>query len=243
MSKQPKLILRESCIHDVSGGWAKGTFVEMGAGTGGMTQLFLERGFRGACHDIGADSRAMMRNNLAAYGQMILVPENLDELPKADCDYLLAFEVLEHINTDLEVLRDWSQYIKPGGRLLVSVPAHQRKYGKSDELVGHVRRYEKAELQQLLESAGFADVRIVNYGFPITELTRRFSNFLVRNERAYDSMNSEQRSIRSAQAQPKVIAQWLKFCSGRLMTPFCVVQRWFYGMDWGDGYVATAVKR
>ena len=185
----------------------------------------------------------MMRANLADYGQAVRVPELIDELPKAAYDYLLAFEVLEHINDDLAALRAWAEYCKPGGRLLVSVPAHQRKYGKSDELVGHVRRYEKEQLRTLLESAGFVGVRIINYGFPVTELTRRFSNFLVRNERGYDDLNAEQRSIRSAQAKPPVIARWLKIFSGRLVAPFCAVQRWFYGVDWGDGYVATAVKR
>ena len=49
MSKQPKLVLRESAVHDASRDWAPGRFVEMGAGTGYMTTLFLERGFTGAC--------------------------------------------------------------------------------------------------------------------------------------------------------------------------------------------------
>lgn len=185
----------------------------------------------------------MMRANLATYGQAIRVVDQINELPQAASDYLFAFEVLEHIEDDLPVLRDWAECLKSGGHLLVSVPAHQRKYGKSDALAGHVRRYEKDQLRVLLESAGFIDVRIVNYGYPVTELTRSFSNFLVRNERGYDHLNAEQRSIRSAQAKPRVIDRWLKVFSGRLVVPFCIVQRWFYNADWGDGYVATAIKR
>lgn len=57
MKKQPKLILRESCIDDVTRAWPAGSFVEMGAGTGQMSRLFLERGFTGAAHDLGVDSR------------------------------------------------------------------------------------------------------------------------------------------------------------------------------------------
>lgn len=56
-------------------------------------------------------------------------------------------------------------------------------------------------------------------------------------------MNPEQRSIRSAQAQPKVIVRWLKMLNGGLVNPLRIVQRWFYRFDLGDGYVATAVKR
>lgn len=243
MAKQPKLVLRESCVYDMSRDWPPGDFVEMGAGTGGMTRLFLDRGFSGACHDLGEDSRAMMRANLAGYGQKIQIADRIEDLPDEWYDYLLAFEVLEHIEGDLDALRAWSRCLKRGGRLLVSVPGHQHKFGKSDELVGHVRRYEKAQLRALIEEAGFTDLRIVNYGFPVTEITRRFSNFLVRNERSYDAMDTVQRSIRSAQVKPKAISGWLKVFSGRLVTPFCFVQRWFYGIDLGDGFVATAVKR
>jgi hypothetical protein len=134
------------------------------------------------------------------------------------------------------------RFLKPGGRILASVPAHQRKYGRSDEIVGHVRRYEKQELRGLLEATGSGDIRIVNYGFPVTEATRRLSNWMIRNDRSYEDMTPAQRSIRSAQAQPKVINRVLAPIGDGLFTPFCVIQRWFYERDWGDGYVATGVK-
>lgn len=242
MAKQPKLVLRESCVADLSRHWNVGRFVEMGAGTGGMTRIFLDRDFWGACHDLGADSREMIRENLRAYGSKIAVINDLSGLEPGGFDYLFAFEVLEHIADDMDALREWTLSLKEGGRLMVSVPAHARKFGKSDELVGHVRRYEKAQLQSLLENAGYTDVRIVNYGFPVTEITRRFSNYLVRNDHSYQGLSAEQRSVRSAQVQPKVIARWLKAFSGRLVFPFCIVQRWFYAFDLGDGYIATAVK-
>lgn len=243
MKKQPKLVLRESAIHDVSRDWPPGRFVEMGAGTGHMTHIFLKRGFDGACHDLGADSRQMMRENLADAGERIAVVEDLTQLSPASFDYLLAFEVLEHIGNDLEVFRGWVRYLKPGGRVLVSVPAHMSKYGRSDEIVGHVRRYEKAALRDLLEQAGVKDVNIVNYGFPITELTRRISNRLIRNDRSYDGMSPEQRSIRSAQAKPMAINRALSLLSGQLVMPFCIVQRWFYRWDLGDGYIACGIKQ
>lgn len=243
MKKQPKLVLRESAVHDLSRDWPPGRFVEMGAGTGHMTRIFLDRGFNGASHDLGADSRRMMRENLAYAGERIAVVEDLAALPPASFDYLLAFEVLEHIDADLEVFRDWMRYLRPGGCVLVSVPAHMGKYGRSDEIVGHVRRYEKAALRDLLERSGVEDVRIVNYGFPLTELTRRLSNRIIRDDHSYDGMSPEQRSIRSAQAKPKAINRALSLVSGRLVTPFCIVQRWFYRWDLGDGYVACGIKR
>lgn len=242
MKRQPKLILRESCVADLSAHWPLGRFVEMGAGTGYMTQRFLDRGFTGACHDLGEDSRQMIRQNLAPAGDRIRVVDDLAELAPSSFDYLLAFEVLEHIENDEVALREWMRYLKPNGRILVSVPAHQRKYGRSDEIVGHVRRYEREQLRTLLQNAGCSDVHIVNYGFPVTEATRRLSNWLIRNDRSYEGMTPEQRSIRSAQAKPKVINKVLAPIGDGSFAPFCAIQRWFYERDWGDGYMATAVK-
>ena len=240
--KQPKLILRESAIDDVIRDWTSGRFLEMGAGTGYMTRFLLDRGHTGAASDLGEDSRAMMRRNLVFAGDRIQVFDSMEQLLPASFDYLAAFEVLEHIEEDLAVLMEWATYLRPGGRAIFTVPAHQRKFGRSDELVGHVRRYEKRELMELLERAGFSQIRIINYGFPITELTRRLSNRIVAKDASYDNMNAQERSIRSAQAQPKRIARVLSWVDGRLFSPFCEVQRWFYHRDWGDGYVAHAIK-
>jgi SAM-dependent methyltransferase len=185
----------------------------------------------------------MLRENLAYAGDRMTIVDELAALPDAAFDYLLAFEVLEHIDHDAEVLRSWVRHLKPGGRILVSVPAHQRKFGRSDEIVGHVRRYEKATLQTLLAGAGIEDIRIVNYGFPITELTRWLSNRLIRSDNSYEGLTPEQRSIRSAQARPKTINRALSLVSSNLFLPFRSVQRWFYRYDLGDGYVACGVKR
>ena len=241
-TKQPKLVLREHCVDDMSAGWDPGRLLEVGAGTGYMTRRFLDRGFSGACYDLGVDSRQMIRNNLADFGERMQVVESLDVLPAEAFEYLFAFEVLEHIEQDADALSAWTKHLRPGGRLLLSVPAHARKYGRSDELVGHVRRYERSELRRLLEAVGFDEIRIVNYGYPVTELTRRLSNLLVKGDNTYDALTAEQRSIRSAQAKPKVINRWLSIFSGKLVLPFCTVQRWFYRYDLGDGYVASAVK-
>ena len=98
-------------------------------------------------------------------------------------------------------------------------------------------------MHRLLQDAGVEDISIINYGYPVTELTRRLSNRLVRNDHSYEDMTVEQRSIRSAQAKPRVIGRVLSLFSDKLVLPFCVVQRWFYRRDLGDGYVACGVKR
>jgi hypothetical protein len=43
--------------------------------------------------------------------------------------------------------------------------------------------------------------------------------------------------------QPEAVTRALSLLSDKLILPFCVVQRWFYNRDLGDGYVACGVKR
>lgn len=241
-SRQPKLILRENCVQDVSRLWEPRNFLEMGAGTGYMTNLFLSRGFSGACSDLGESNREKMRRNLSTYGERVSIVDEASALLAGTFDYLFAFEVLEHIVEDASVLGTWAKYLHSGGRVLISVPAHKRKFGRSDEITGHVRRYERDELEKLLVSAGFRDIQIVNYGFPLTEITRRVSNWLVRADSSYDGLTMEQRSIQSAQAKPRVITRALSVISEKVFSPFVVLQRLFYRWDLGDGYVATAIK-
>jgi SAM-dependent methyltransferase len=241
--KQPKLVLRESCVQDMTRDWPPGSFFEAGAGTGHMSTLFLARGFTGACHDMGETSRALMRERFRVEPRMMVV-DDIEELSDESFDYLLAFEVLEHIERDADMLSQWAKKLRRGGRLLVSVPAHQRKYGASDAMVGHVRRYERHQLISTLEQAGFSDINIVNYGWPVTELTRRISNKMIGGKQeGFDGLSAQERSIRSAQAKPRVIDVLLRVLGGNVFIPFAWLQRLLYRYDFGDGLVASAIRR
>jgi SAM-dependent methyltransferase len=82
-------------------------------------------------------------------------------------DLVCAFEVLEHIEDDVAALKDWSSYIRPGGHLMLSVPAWQRRFGSMDKMVGHFRRYDPDQMFSVLTEAGFTAPRVELYGFPL----------------------------------------------------------------------------
>jgi SAM-dependent methyltransferase len=241
-SRQPTLILRESCIADVTRSWPPGSFIEVGAGTGYMTSKFLNRGFHGACYDLGDESRQRLRENLAPYRDRMAVVDDLGCLTPASFDYLFAFEVLEHIDDDEAALQDWTRYLRPNGRIMLTVPAHARKYGKSDEVVGHIRRYERHELMELLTATGYSDIHLSNYGFPLTSVTRMVSNLLVAREREHLNLSPVERSLRSSFSRPKNVRNVLGSLDERMFAPFKALQRIFYGRDWGDGLLAVASR-
>ena len=68
--------------------------------------------------------------------------------------------VMEHIEDDLAEFELAYKALKPGGKLIVYVPALQAIYGEFDSKVGHYRRYSKGRLKSLCEHAGFRIVRL-----------------------------------------------------------------------------------
>lgn len=80
---------------------------------------------------------------------------NLKTIPDASVDYLFTLNVLEHIEDDSAAMNEIYRVIKPGGRLLVYVPAFMILYTSMDSHVGHRRRYNLPELKKLVGNAGF----------------------------------------------------------------------------------------
>ena len=96
---------------------------------------------------------------------------NYNQNPQADV--VMCFEVLEHIKEDGDAVEKMRQWLKPGGYLIISVPAHMSMWGKDDEVVGHARRYEKQELNGLIEKAGLSVIQFYAYGFPWMNILKK----------------------------------------------------------------------
>jgi SAM-dependent methyltransferase len=91
----------------------------------------------------------------------------LEEVRPPAADLVCAFEVLEHLEDDRMALGKWRSYIRPGGHLLLSMPAHPHRFGPRDTLAGHFRRYPPGGLKSLVESVGMVDVSCQLYGGPL----------------------------------------------------------------------------
>jgi SAM-dependent methyltransferase len=66
------------------------------------------------------------------------------------------FDVLEHIAEDRETLRSLHEMLAPGGKLILTVPAHQFLWSHFDEAAHHCRRYSPAHIRRSLSETGFA---------------------------------------------------------------------------------------
>lgn len=88
-----------------------------------------------------------------------------DALPFRDgsFDVVGSFDVLEHLPQDDVALREQARVTRNGGHVVAAVPADQRLWSVHDENVGHVRRYDRASLQDLGERGGLRLRRLTSF--------------------------------------------------------------------------------
>jgi SAM-dependent methyltransferase len=77
-------------------------------------------------------------------------------------DLVTALDVVEHIEDDRGALRELYRVIRPGGMLMISVPAYKFLWGAQDEISHHKRRYTTPEIRERMIEAGFK-VRRLSY--------------------------------------------------------------------------------
>jgi len=77
-------------------------------------------------------------------------------------DVVCMFDTLEHLSADTKVLDEVNRVLRPGGRVVLTVPAYRKLWSYFDESSHHQRRYDKAELRQKMEMAGF-DVEMFSH--------------------------------------------------------------------------------
>ena len=144
--------------------------LEIGAGFGNMTRHLTPREMIIAS-DLDAVALEYLRGafrddpsiRIASY-RFPLQPGERRELESLALDTVVCLNVLEHIEDDVSTLADLLSILRPGGRLVLIVPAHARLYSSLDVHLRHFRRYEKPELEKKIRDAGFVleDCRFLN---------------------------------------------------------------------------------
>jgi len=126
--------------------------LDVGCGTGTMlTHLARFGDARGVDMDLEAVGYCHDR------GLLHVTQSGADSLPfeKDRFDLVTALDVVEHIDDDLAALREMRRVIKPGGLLLLTVPAYRFLWGRQDDINLHKRRYVARELRSRLQTASF----------------------------------------------------------------------------------------
>lgn len=115
--------------------------------------------------------------------------------PTEKFDAIIYIDVVEHIENDKAELILAAKYLKPGGKLVVLVPAHQFLYSPFDKAIGHYRRYDKGMMKAIspselktktifyLDSVGLlastANKLFLKQSYPTLQQVKTWDNLLV----------------------------------------------------------------
>lgn len=145
----------------------RGDVLEIGSGIGNISRAVVARATTAVLSDLErpyleALERAFgddPRVTVAAYDLEVDPPP---EVAGRRFDAIVAVNVIEHIQDDHALVRRLAALLKPGGKLVVYVPACPFAYGSVDRALGHYRRYTPEGLGALLAGAGL-DVERPSY--------------------------------------------------------------------------------
>ena len=130
---------------------AKARILEVGCGTGHNIQM-LEQFGKVDGIEIDPEARAFAEKRLGRKIASAPLPE-LPGIKRGQYDLVAALDVVEHIEDDRAAIAALASCLRPGGKLLVTVPAHQWMWSAHDELNHHKRRYSKSGLGRLIQVA------------------------------------------------------------------------------------------
>jgi SAM-dependent methyltransferase len=124
--------------------------MDFGAGIGTFSKRLRMAGYQVKC----IEPDLVQRERLEEQGFDTFA--NITSVPDNSVSFIFSLNVFEHIEHDTIAIREVHQKLKPGGALLIYVPAFECLRTSLDEKVCHYRRYTKTTLRRLVEQEGFA---------------------------------------------------------------------------------------
>lgn len=241
-----RFLLRRARILELLRRLAPGSLIEVGCGAGALLHE-LARGHR---RTFGLETSEQARGIAksiaeAGHGNQVILSE---AQPGWECshDLVCAFDVLEHIEDDNEAISLWSNWLKPGGHLCVSVPAHRKRWGAGDEWAGHWRRYDRPEIECILQKHGLIIEHLECYGFPLANLTEwwgdRFYRQLLEQRNTYSRAEATASSGIDRSAYLRAFAKMNSLPGKMILKVALVLQVVTRRTNWGSGYLVLARK-
>lgn len=150
-------------------------FLEVGCGTG-----FVLSGIRKALPALALNGSEVFSAGLAFAAERLpgveLFQMDARRIPfREEFDCIGAFDVLEHVKEDEEVLAQMFRATRRHGGILLTVPHHPFLWSPVDDYARHVRRYRTHELSEKVRRAGFTFIRATSFVsllFPALMLSR-----------------------------------------------------------------------
>ncbi len=147
--------------------------LEIGCGTGHNLPMLAQFGTVDAI-EIDPAARAIASERLGRAVGAAPLPE-LPGVERGAYDLVAVLDVVEHIEDDVAALAAMRACLKPGGKILIAVPAHQWMWSAHDVVNHHHRRYSKPTLVRAIRAAGLKERGLTYFNsllFPLAAAAR-----------------------------------------------------------------------
>jgi len=246
----PRYVLRRDRVLKLLRHLARGRLLEIGCGAGALLYDLSSMGF-----SVEAVETSPAAREIACYinqgDPRVTIHREIQKHWEETFDYILAFEVLEHIEDDVSALREWWNCLKFSGYMLLSVPAHPERWNATDQWAGHIRRYERAGLERILEQAGFQVIHTECYGFPLANLIepfralyhrRQLKRWKLFHDNEYEGSHDDRSGTERA-LETQLYGLQSNWFGTKTMQFFCRLQGMFSDTDWGNGFLTLCQKK
>ena len=173
-------------------------FLEIGCGNG-IAVNQIENEFNCIVDGCDLNEPAMLLSKPSRGKKLLYNIYDKHQLLVNKYDGIILLDVLEHITNPVDFLSTANMSAKENGLVIINVPAYQWLYSNYDLYVGHIKRYNKADMEQLMKSSGLEIVKMQYWGallIPIAVLRK----FLIANKK--------EDVIKSGFKPPSKIADW-----------------------------------
>lgn len=151
-------------IYGIFRPFVSGRVAELGAGTGTFSRLIEPDSHHLDLVEPSEHLVPELRAKFAGRGPVSIHHTSLEQFigdaPAESFDTLVLVNVLEHVESDHEAVAEFCRALRPGGHLLVFVPALPGLYSPLDRSLGHYRRYVAQDLGELVQRNGFECVKL-----------------------------------------------------------------------------------
>ena len=163
-----------------------GRFIEIGPGSGEITNLLLENGWRGTSFDLETATIDTLKIRFKAQIERGDFSVRNDDFITAEpgetkVDLVISCMVMEHLDSEdeLKYMQQAAKCLAAGGKMIGLVPASPNHWGIEDDIAGHFRRYTRQAILDLMQRANWQHQYTAGLTFPVSNILLPVSNYLV----------------------------------------------------------------
>lgn len=155
--------------------YCRGNILEIGSGIGNISKYFLDDNFDISLSDLSSEYFRILEEKFKEYRNLkglFTLDFAETELEKnypqliGQFDTVFALNVLEHVPDHEQSIKNCHKLLKPGGNLVILVPAFQSLFNQFDIGLGHQRRYTPKTLKKVMAMPGFSIIHTQFFNVP-----------------------------------------------------------------------------